>query len=384
MLNSKAGLDTPDRPFCVAHSPCDSRLPVAAIPATIGGLTTTETKNVRFAITTSLVVHGLLLLVLAWFMGLSATARQLLRQQLVVQEQPKVSMVFPEQFVPAPKLRPKLDFKQVVRTNPNDASAEKPTKSDFISDRNTKAASDVAPFPDGNVAMPSSRGDPRTAAVMTNSEFHQGKNPTVTPLQPQEPSTIPQLKPQPKPKEVARNDASAVAKMIEDMDKDSGRMDVTKLPIQVKKAEAAPPAPSPTPPVPMVPKDSPDDFSPLTRKSSVKGTITAKGGSSVNAEETPLGHFRNSVTSTIEKKWNEYRLKHAGAVTSGFLKLHFYVNRSGHVEQPEFIEKSSDSVVQDFTLEAILAAELPPIPKDLLPLLEDDRIPFEYSIIIND
>ena len=134
----------------------------------------------------------------------------------------------------------------------------------------------------------------------------------------------------------------------------------------------------------MVPKDSPDDFSPLTRKSSVKGTITANGGSSVNAEEAPLGRFRNSVTSTIEKKWNEYRLKHAGAVTSCFLKLHFYVNRSGHVEQPEFIEKSGDSLVQDFTLEAILAAELPPIPKDLLPLLEDDRIPFEYSIIIND
>ena len=34
--------------------------------------------------------------------------------------------------------------------------------------------------------------------------------------------------------------------------------------------------------------------------------------------------------------------------------------------------------------ESVLAADLPPIPKDLLPLLEEDRIPIEYSIIIND
>lgn len=344
------------------------------------GLTTTESKNVRFAITTSVVVHLLFLLILAWFMGLSASARHLIQQQLAVQEQPKVTMVFPEQFVPTPKLRPKLDFKQAIRTSPNDAAAEKPSKSDFVSDRNTKAASDAAPFPDGNVAMPSSRGDPRAAPALINSEFHAGKNPVVTPLQPQEPSTIPQIKP--KTKEVAKNDASAVAKMIEDMDKDSSRMDVTKLPIQVKKAETATSAT--TTPAPQAPKDSPDDFSPLTRKSSVKGTISSKGGSSVDAEDAPLGRFRNAVLSAVEKKWNEYRLQHAGAVTSGFLRLHFYVNRSGHVEQPEFIEKSSDSLVQDFTLDAILAAELPPIPKELLPLLEEDRIPFEYSIIIND
>ncbi len=355
-------------------------------------LTTTESKNVRFAVTTSVTVHVILLLIMAWFMGLSTSARLMLKQQLVAKEEPKVTMIFPEQLVPSAKLKPKLDFsKQFIRTSNDNAASEKPAKSDFISDRNSKASSKAAPFPDGNVAMPSSRGDTRAAPELTNREFRDGKKagdplrPTVTPLQPQEPTTIPQLKP--KPAEVVKKDASAVAKMIEDMDRDSGRMDVTKLPLQVKKAESAAPTTTTTPPAPAAPKDEPGDFSALTRKSGVKGTISSKGsnaGSSVDAEDAPLGRFRSAVQSAVEKKWNEYRLKHAGAVTSGFLRLHFYVNRSGHVEQPEFIEKSSDSLVQDFTLEAILAAELPPIPKGLLPLLEDDRIPFEYSIIIND
>ncbi|MDB6076061.1 MAG: hypothetical protein JWO89_3701 [Verrucomicrobiaceae bacterium] len=355
-------------------------------------LTTTESKNVRFAVTTSVTVHVILLLIMAWFMGLSTSARLMLKQQLAAKEEPKVTMIFPEQLVPSAKLRPKLDLsKQFIRTSNEKTSTEKPTKGDFISDRNTKASSNAAPFPDGNVAMPSSRGDTRSAPELTNREFRDGKkagdplHPAVTPLQPQEPTTVPQLKPTPKPAEVAKKDASNVSKMIEEMDKNSDRMDVTKLPLQVKKAEAAVSAAA-IPPAPVAPKDEPGEFSAFTRKSGVKGTLssTAKGGDSVNAEDAPLGRFRSAVQSAVEKKWNEYRLKHAGAVTSGFLRLHFYVNRSGHVEQPEFIEKTSDSLVQDFTLEAILAAELPPIPKDLLPLLEDDRIPFEYSIIIND
>ncbi|MDB6138792.1 MAG: hypothetical protein JWO94_1864 [Verrucomicrobiaceae bacterium] len=358
------------------------------------GLTTTESKNVRFAITTSVVVHLLLLLALAWFMGLSAPARLLLSQQLHATEVPKVTMMFPEQFVPTPKLRPRRDLNSFIRTSQNSPSVDKPTKSDFMSDHNTSAASNTAPFPDGDKAMPSSRGDPRAAPELVDREFHDGKtagdnrkntlvdplHPAVSPLQPQEPTTVPVLKP--KAREVARADASATAKMIEDTDKEAGRMDVTKLPLQVKKAEPALQSPV------AVPKDSPADFTPFTRKSAVKGTITNNGATSgelsVNAEATPLGKFRSAVTSAVEKKWNEYRLKHAGAVTSGFLRLHFFVNRAGHVEEPEFVEKSSDPLIQDFTLDAILAAELPPIPQDVLPFAEEGRIPFEYSIIIND
>ena len=375
-------------------------------------LTTTESKNVRFAITTSVLVHVLLLLILGWFMGLSTSARLLLKQQLAVKEEPKVTMIFPEQFIPTPKLRPKLNTKQYIRTTQNDPAPAKPGKSDFISDRNTKAAAEAAPFPDGDKPMPSSRGESRPTLELVNRNFHEGKvasdaagkpatatpamaaptEPRVNPLQPEEPKTVPQVKPTPKAVEVAKADAPTVAKMIEDMDKDSGRMDVTKLPLQVKKADTSPPAPpEPSKPAtqpPEAPASVPskrvmEDFSPITRKASVKGTISNKGEASVDAEATPMGQFMRVVTGAVEKKWHEFRLKHAGTVSNGFLRIKFYVNRAGHVEQPEFLEKSGNPLMDDFTLDAILAADLPPIPKDLLPLLEEDRVPVEYSIIID-
>ena len=127
-----------------------------------------------------------------------------------------------------------------------------------------------------------------------------------------------------------------------------------------------------------------EDFSPLTRKAAVKGTISNKGDAAVDAEATPMGQFMRLVTAAVEKKWHEYQVKNAASVTFGYLRVRFYVNRAGHVEAPEFLEKSNNPLMDDFTLDAILAADLPPIPKDLLPLLEENRIPIEYSIIIND
>ncbi len=120
----------------------------------------------------------------------------------------------------------------------------------------------------------------------------------------------------------------------------------------------------------------------MTRTAKVKGTISNKGEASVDAEATPMGRFMRSVTSAVEKTWHEYRLKRGDAVSFGYLKVSFYVNRDGHVDDLTFIEKSGNPLMDSFTLDAILHAEIAPIPKDLLPLLDDERFPVEYEIII--
>ena len=362
-------------------------------------MTTTDSQNVRFAVTTSVVVHALLLLGLAWIMGLETAARLSVARQAKAREVPSVALLFPEQVIPTPALRPKLNTRQYIRTAENEPATGKPVKSDFISDRNTKAASEVAPFPDGDKPMPTSLGGARPTGELLNREHREGKladgspskpappppaavKPSVTPLQPREPLTVPQLK----PREMAKVDAPTVAKLMEDMDKEGGRMDATKLAIRDKSAVpavAAIPATSPAAATaPEHPKPTQEAFSPMTRTAKVKGTITNKGAAAVDAEASPVGRFMRSVTSAVEKTWHEYRQQRGEAVAEGYLKVSFYVNREGHVDDLKFIEKSGNALMDSFTLDAILHADIAPIPKDLLPLLDDGRFPVEYEIII--
>lgn len=351
----------------------------------------------RFAITTSVAVHVLVLLFFAWLMGLGSSARLLLQQQMAVKEVPVVTMIFPTQILPTP---PKLPAQQFIRTSQNAPLAEKPAKSSFISDRNTKAASETAPFPDGDKAAPSSTGMKLPTVEVASSEFHDGKitpqsmaaKPAISPRVPAEPATPPPSPAKP-PVETAKASTPKLAKMIEEMDKEASRLDTTKLPLEVKKAEtaktpAAEPKPSATsapaePPAPKPAMRTMEDFSPLVLKPAVKGTISNRGEASVDAEATPMGRFVNLVTNAVDKKWHEYQVKNAGSVSFGYLRVRFYVNRAGHVEQPEFLEKSNNPLMDDFTLDAILAADVPPIPQDLLPLLDDNRVPVEIGFIIN-
>ena len=48
------------------------------------------------------------------------------------------------------------------------------------------------------------------------------------------------------------------------------------------------------------------------------------------------------------------------------------------------IEQANNHQMEDFTLEALLKAEIPPIPRELLPMLDGERFPVEYEIIIHD
>lgn len=379
-----------------------------------------DRQNVQIGIATSVVLHALLLFLFAWMLGVEQTARDLWKQARQAAQEPKVTLLFPEQIVPlpTPKLKPKLEQKQYIRTSQNEAEEAKPVKSDFISDRNTKAASKEAPFPDATAPMPSSKGIEQPTLELANRKYQDGKLandnggkpasaapapkaiPVPSPLQPKESTALPQLdkpKTPEKPREVAKAESTPMAKMMEQMDKAEARLDTGKLPLEVRKPGApADPVPAPVPHVapPSEPLAMPaaatpqkrelENFSPFTETAKVKGTISNKGDAAVDAEATPMGKFMRAVTSAVEKKWHHLRTVHADAVSYGYLKVRFYVNREGHAEDIRFVEKANNPRMEDFTLEAILKADIPPIPKDLLPMLDKERFMVEYDIIIHD
>lgn len=132
-----------------------------------------------------------------------------------------------------------------------------------------------------------------------------------------------------------------------------------------------------------LPKPRENAFQPQTRTSSVKGTISNRGTTdSVNAAATPTGRYMRQVTSSIERKWHSLRKVHQDFVEPGKLRIRFYVNKDGKTEDITILDNKANAVLTDFSLTAILKAEIPPIPKDLLPILEKERVEIEYDIVI--
>jgi len=373
------------------------------------------------------VVHGVLLLLLAW--GLSTGAARKLELSVVPQQAEKevveeVTMIFPEQLIPAPGAKPPP--KAYIRTTQNETAATAPKNAPFQSDRNTTAASRKAPAPDATLPLPSTDGIAFQTREMTDRDYRDGalKNDaalaaaagaTALQMLTPKPATPPSiLKPQPAPPPPAPPPAEVVAKatptakplakMMEDMDKEAAKLDVNRLPLEVRKPppqsaeqpakpqvrvpEDAPPVvkalPVPDPVTKTTPNAEKDAFMPFTRTGQTKGTVATPGENAVDAEATPLGIYMRQVQGAVQKKWHQYVHLGKDAVTFGRVRFHFFVDRRGTPQDLKILSdaRDADPRMRELTLRSILDAEIPPIPADLLPKLDDGRVKIEYEAII--
>ncbi len=405
-------------------------------------------KNLRIAITGSLVVHALLFLVLAWMFAGEA-ARRLWQQAMAQPKEKEVTLLFPEQIIPEPPpmLPPPPQKKEIyIRTAQNERTDAAPKNAAFISDRNTKAATVKAPFPDGTEPLPTMDGLKLPTRELADRDHRDGElkddarpkapkgAPAMLQPQPQTPPTPPSIvkpkdaapPPQPvaPPQVVAKAvpESTPLTKMMEEADKALASVEKNRLTIEVKKAEATPDTPPmPQTPAPQTPparetaqampespqqqpvpkalpvlddpttrttrNQDPDAFTPFTRTTQTKGTISNRGTeAAVDAEESPKGRYIRQVTGQVEKKWHLYRLLRRDGVTYGSLEIVFYVNKKGKVEGLRVVnDKESNPVLTGFTLQAIRDAVIPPIPADVIPTLpmnDQERLKIEYNVLI--
>jgi hypothetical protein len=126
-----------------------------------------------------------------------------------------------------------------------------------------------------------------------------------------------------------------------------------------------------------------DAFQPQTRPNELVGRISSRGRAAVDAANTPLGRYMRSVTGAIEKLWHRKRLLNADFVTYGSIRLKFMVNQRGEVEELRIVNPDkANPVMQDFTLNAVLEAKIPKMPSDIVSILDHERLPVTYDIII--
>ncbi len=119
-------------------------------------------------------------------------------------------------------------------------------------------------------------------------------------------------------------------------------------------------------------------------KSRMRGTLSnEKANAAVDAEKTPLGIYKRSVTDAIARKWHRYRLAKADWVEWGSMKISFRVDPNGKVRDLKLIENKANSVMADFSLKAILDAEIPKMPPGIVEILGSRGLSMDYDIYIN-
>jgi hypothetical protein len=297
-------------------------------------------------------------------------------------EEPKVSMIHPEQIQPVTpppaELRPKLGMKAVIASNLSAPEAVPAGKADFQSDRSTRAASRLAADPDSMNAMPTLRGGSAGAATVVTQEAGQAgqqpAQPMVAQLTPQEPSALPEMKSAP-----TNPSSKPLAQMIEDLERAGNAQPQSKLPFEVKKPLTGNESPTPE-------MKAPDEgFIPMSRSSSVKGSITERGADAVNAEATPLGRYAARQNLTLARKW-ETATKQKKLPPSR-VTLHFFINADGRVEEPEVLAKQGPAAqlaeVVDLALGTAVELIFERPTPDLLTGYADGRLPMNYDFTLD-
>jgi outer membrane biosynthesis protein TonB len=138
------------------------------------------------------------------------------------------------------------------------------------------------------------------------------------------------------------------------------------------------------PPPPAQPAARPS-FQRQARPTRLSGSVSNRGRAAVAALATPLGRYRKAISDAIGSSWYHHIGSRMDLVSYGTVSVVFIIDRHGKARRPRVISNSSNESFEIVTLQSILAAEIPPIPPDILPTLEGGEIEIDYtfSIITN-
>ena len=170
-------------------------------------MTLTENRTVQIGITVSVAVHVALFLVFAWIWSIDLASRWLSEQAKAAEKQ--VTLLYPEQVIemlapvpPPPPKPPQSESTPYIRTTQNQTASAAPAKANFISDRNTGAASEQPAAADDEKGMPSTEGIDLKMRELANREVKDGEikgdsAPTGAPSAPSSPAAPPPAAPSP-------------------------------------------------------------------------------------------------------------------------------------------------------------------------------------------
>ena len=253
-----------------------------------------------------------------------------------------------------------------VETSESQSSDKPPENAPFESDKDTQAA---APLPaSGDAPVPTQDGQEKPGLSFENKEYTAGpqaraSTPAVEAREAvaPEPTAEPQEEPKPTP-----TPSAELALLQPPKPKSSPRpQSATRAERKQEQQVSQPPG-----------------YQPQTRITRIRGNISNRGRSAVSATATPLGRYKKMLSDAIGSRWYYYVSDKIALLNVGTVEIRFIVRESGKVEKVQVLRNSSNESFAACSVRAIMEAEIPPIPKELVPMLESGRIEIEYSFTI--
>lgn len=321
---------------------------------------------VLIALIISLLLHLIIILGIAFLLSL----------QPAPPEPPKEEEPLTLTLIEPPP--PKPDSTPYIRTTRSQEITEAPDDAAFESDKNTAAASPLAPT--GNLPLPSQQGEDSPAIEFENREYTPGSQPresapAAPPSQPARPTepTRPQTEPeeqQPEPQKPKPTPTPRIGEIA------------LLQPTQPKQRPKPQEEPHQTPRPDSRPAPQPG-YQPQTRITRLRGGIdNRKGRPSVAARATPLGRYKKAVSDAIGSRWYYYVNSRLSLLQTGRVEIRFVVTPSGKVEKVRVLSNTSNESFASTSVSAIIEAEIPPIPDEILPMLEGEQIEIDYTFTI--
>lgn len=312
-------------------------------------------KAVR-ALLFSTIIHVVIIVAVAWFY-----VRDFMTPPAPVDEVTITLLEPPVQTEEKPRF---------IDTSATESSPQENAR--FESDRNTAAASPDAAK--GGVDLPTQDGRDQPFLELEQKELAMAK-PDVAPPAPELPAAPPApqaeqepRKPEPTPREASESPSP----------EDSIAMATPTPTPETPKPSVAPAAPPPRP-------AAKPSYQRQARATRLSGSVSNRGRSAVASMATPLGRYRKAISDAIGSSWYQFIGPRMDLFSYGTVKVVFVVDANGKARRPRVLSNTSNESFEIITLQSILAAELPPIPPDILPTLEGGQIEIDYtfSIITN-
>ena len=312
-----------------------------------------EQRKTAAAFLTSLLFHLLIILLVALFFALRPAPTPPVLEEVPVE----LTLIDP----PSAKPNTKPSY---IETNETQRSDAPPENMVFESDKDTRAAA-MQPAA-GDAPVPTQDGMEIPALEFENKEYTPGKEarpsapavqaqPASTPAPPAEPASTPRQTTQlallepPKPANTPRP-----------------QTEQPKPAVQQQPPQAA----------------KPPGYQPQTRITRIRGNISNRGRSAVDATATPLGRYKKMLSDAIGSRWYFYVNEQMGLLTMGTVDLRFIVTANGKAQKVQVVRNSSNESFAACSVRAVVEAEIPPIPAELVPMLENGRIEIDYSFTI--
>jgi len=308
-----------------------------------GGDEGAERKNARKVL---LAFLGALLLHLV--VGYSLAAWNGVFTPAVPLEEKPIELTFVDQSTPAPVVPKNSAF---VETDESKKAPE-PQEKTFESNANSIGASEIGAT--GDMPLPSQQGKDRPFMNLETQDYSLSNDgaqarPSVAPAETPRPSQAPLATPEP--------DQFAL---------------LTQTPTPLPTVE-------PTPTTQQQPNSA---YRPQEQRTVIRGNISNRGLSSVNALGTPLGRYQKKVAEMIGSKWYSSVSQVQDMFQIGTARLVFWVDRSGEVKDLKVVQNTNNEAFANYCIQSVREAKLPPMPDDLAATLPPQGLPADFPFTI--